>query len=87
MLIRTNTHTAEWSAAFARAVRTIPEILSAARMTGDLDYLVHARVRDMAHYDRLYQRLTAEVAMSDVSASFVMEEIKNTTALPLGALV
>ncbi|MDD9978149.1 MAG: transcriptional regulator, partial [Boseongicola sp.] len=38
---------------------------------------------DMADYDALYQRLIRMVEMSDVSASFVMEEIKSTTALPV----
>ena len=52
-------------------------------MTGDLDYLIRARVRDMAGYDRLYQDLIRRVPLSDVSASFVMEEIKETTELPL----
>ena len=52
-------------------------------MTGDLDYLIRARVSDMAGYDQLYQRLISRVPMGDVSASFVMEEIKDTTALPL----
>ena len=52
-------------------------------MSGDLDYLIRARVANMAGYDRLYQRLIARVPLSDVSASFVMEEIKETTALPL----
>jgi len=52
-------------------------------MTGDLDYLIHVRVADVAEYDRLYQRLTARVEIDDISASFVMEEIKETTALPL----
>ena len=61
----------------------MPEILAAYRMSGDLDYLVHARVADMAAYDALYQRLVERVDMSDVSASFVMEELKDTTALPL----
>ena len=45
--------------------------------------MIRARVADMAGYDRLYQRLISKVALSDVSASFVMEEIKETTALPL----
>ena len=81
--IRTNQHEADWLDRFARAVRTIPEILGAYRMTGDLDYLVHARVADVADYDRLYRRLIDAVEMSDVSASFVMEELKHTTALPL----
>ena len=52
-------------------------------MTGDLDYLIRARVADMADYDRLYQRLIEKVPMGDVSASFVMEEIKATTELPV----
>ena len=37
----------------------------------------------MAAYDRLYQRLIRRVELSDVSASFVMEDLKDTTALPL----
>jgi len=81
--VRTSQHDADWLAAFARATRDIPEILGAYRMTGDLDYLIRARVRDVADYDRLYQRLIARVPLSDVSASFVMEEIKDTHELPL----
>ncbi|MDU8945584.1 Lrp/AsnC family transcriptional regulator [Ovoidimarina sediminis] len=83
MLIRTNRHDAEWLEKFRRATRTMPEILGAYRMTGDLDYLVRARVADVAGYDALYRRLIEKVEMSDVSASFVMEELKHTTALPL----
>ena len=52
-------------------------------MTGDLDYLVRARVADMAGYDRLYQQLIARLPVADISASFVMEDIKDSTALPL----
>lgn len=81
--VRTNRHDPGWLEAFARAVREMPEILGAYRMSGDLDYLIRARVRDMAAYDRLYQRLIRRVELSDVSASFVMEELKDTTALPL----
>ena len=61
----------------------LPEIMGVYRMSGDLDYLIRARVADMAGYDRLYQALIRKVPLSDVSASFVMEEIKETTELPL----
>ena len=81
--IRTSHHVADWLGKFATATRLMPEILGAYRMTGDLDYLIHARVADMADYDRLYQRLISQIELSDVSASFVMEEIKETTQLPL----
>jgi len=83
IMIRTSSHDPGWLEIFARAVREIPEVLGAYRMTGDLDYMVRARVSDMAGYDRLYQRLIRKVPMSDVSASFVMEELKETTALPV----
>ncbi len=83
MLIRTSAHDAAWLDRFSKATRDMPEILGAYRMSGDLDYLVRARVADVAGYDRLYRRLIEKVPMHDVSASFVMEELKETTALPI----
>lgn len=82
ILVRTSNHDPEWLAKFRDAVSSIPEITGAYRMSGDLDYVLRARVPDVKAYDRLYQRLIAKVPLSDVSASFVMEEIKETTALP-----
>lgn len=83
MQVRTNAHSPDWLEKFSSATKAVPEIQGVYRMSGDLDYLIRARVADMAGYDRLYQRLIARVPLSDVSASFVMEEIKETTALPL----
>ncbi len=81
--IRTDNHTADWLDGFNRAVSEVPEILGVFRMAGQVDYLLYARVPDMAAYDLLYKRLIAAVELTDVSSSFVMEEIKNTTQLPL----
>lgn len=83
MQIRTNAHAPDWLEKFSVATRSMPEVLGVYRMTGELDYLIRARVADMADYDRLYQRLIRKVPLTDVSASFVMEEIKETTHLPL----
>ena len=83
MQVRAAAHDAAWLEKFARTTRALPEVLGVYRMTGDLDYLIRARVADMADCDRLYQTLIARVPMGDVSASFVMEEIKDTTELPL----
>ncbi len=83
VLIKTNDHSAQWLTTFRRAVTTMPEIVAAQRMTGDLDYVLRVRVSDVAAYDRFYQRLIEKVQIADVSASFVMEDIKDTTALPL----
>jgi Lrp/AsnC family transcriptional regulator len=83
MMVRTNAHAPDWLETFSSATRGMPEILGVYRMTGDLDYLIRARVADMADYDRLYQALIRRVPLSDVSASFVMEQIKDTHQLPL----
>jgi Lrp/AsnC family transcriptional regulator len=81
--VRTDRHDADWLDQFMQAVKSLPEVLGAYRTSGDLDYLLHARVADVRAYDRLYQRLIRKVPVSDISASFVMEEIKETTALPV----
>ena len=81
--IRTNQHDAEWRQSFVSAIKRFPQIMSAHRMTGDLDYWIKARVGHMTEYDALYQSLTEKVPLSDVSASFVMEDLKDTTELPL----
>ena len=83
MMIRTNRHEPDWIEAFNRAVQDIPEIVGVYRTSGDIDYIVRIRIADMAAYDRLYQRLIRSVSLSDVSATFVMEDIKETSAVPV----
>ena len=83
VLIRTSAHDAEWIARFQSTLRDMPEVVGAYRMTGDLDYVLRVRVADVPAYDAFYKRLTARISVSDISASFVMEEIKETTAVPL----
>jgi Lrp/AsnC family transcriptional regulator len=83
ILIRTSHHDPDWLSKFRAAVVSFPEITGVYRMSGDLDYVLRARVADVKAYDRLYQRLIAKVPLSDVSASFVMEEIKETTVVPV----
>lgn len=83
VLIRTNEHSAAWLKAFRKAICEMPEVISAQRMTGDLDYILRVRVADMPAYDRFYQRLIEKIQLTDVSASFVMEDVKDTTVLPI----
>lgn len=83
ILVRTSSHDPGWLGKFNKAVHSISEITGVFRMSGDLDYVLRARVSDVKAYDRLYQRLIAAVPLTDVSASFVMEEIKDTTIVPV----
>lgn len=81
--IRTSQHDQNWLDRFSAAVKDIPEIIGVYRTTGETDYLLHAVVPDIAGYDALYKRLIARIPLTDVASSFVMEKIKETTALPL----
>lgn len=83
IFIRTANHDPDWLVRFRAAVISLPEITGVHRTSGELDYVLRARVADVKAYDRLYQRLIAKVPLADVNASFVMEDIKDTTALPL----
>lgn len=83
VLVRTSDHNSAWLAKFRDVVRNTPEIVGAHRMSGDLDYVLRVRVRDVKDYDRFYQSLIAEIPIADISASFVMEDIKDTTELPI----
>lgn len=83
VMIRTQRHDPDWLSQFQKVVRDMPEIVGAHRMSGDLDYVLRVRVADVAGYDRFYQRLIAKVPLADISASFVMEDLKDTTELPV----
>lgn len=83
VLIKSSTHDPDWLTQFHRVIDRLPEVVGAYRMSGDLDYLLRVRVADVAGYDAFYKKLIHQMPMSDISASFVMEELKETTALPV----
>lgn len=85
VLIRTSEHEAGWQQQFLKALRDRPEVQEAHRLAGDIDYILKVRVKNARAYDAFYQALISEVRVHNVTALLSMEEIKSTTALPLGA--
>lgn len=79
---RTNEHNDNWASQFQKVTQKLSGILEVYRMSGDLDYLLKAVVEDMQGYDKLYKQLI-KAELFDVSSSFVMETMKQTTELPL----
>ena len=82
--VKTARHTMEWLERFHAAVHDLPEIVDFYRMSGDIDYLLKAYVSDISAYDALYKKLISRIELSDVTSMFAMEELKSTTAIPLG---
>jgi len=83
VMLKTAHHNEAWFEKFVRAVRDIPEVTEIHRMSGHIDYLMRIVVPDIDAYDVVYKRMIAAVDFLDVSASFSLETIKSTTALPL----
>ena len=72
-------------AAFAAAVMHWPEVIACHAMTGDMDYLLRVHVEDMEHFSRfMMDTLLRHPAVMDVKSSFALQQVKETTALPLG---
>jgi Lrp/AsnC family transcriptional regulator len=80
--VETSDHSAEWLARFADTIANTPAIVGAWRMSGDVDYLLHVIVADIAAYDSFYRKLIASVPLRNVSSRFAMERMKNG-ALPI----
>lgn len=82
--VKTQRHNNAWLEDFARKVMSFEEVVEFYRMSGEWDYMLRVVVQDIAAYDAFYKRLTASVdGLSDISSNFAMEQIKNTTALPI----
>lgn len=81
--VKTNEHNDAWLRKFAAVVDDFPEVVEFYRMSGDVDYLLRVVVPSIQAYDIFYKKLIGKIALSDVSSSFAMEQIKYTTALPL----
>ena len=81
--VRTNEHSDAWLQQFTAVVEKLPEVIEFYRMAGDMDYLLKVVVPSIAAFDSVYKRLIAEVDVFEISSYFAMQEIKNSTQLPL----
>jgi Lrp/AsnC family transcriptional regulator len=81
--VEAGAHTPGWLERFTAGVAAMPEVMALYRMAGDIDYLLHVAVADMAEFDAFYKRLIAVAPMKNVSSRFAMERMKYTTAYPL----
>ena len=81
--IRTNDHSAEWLEQFQTAIEDFPEVVEAYRTSGETDYMLRVVVPSIDAYDTFYKSLIDRVDLYDVRSVFVMERMKQTTALPL----
>jgi Lrp/AsnC family leucine-responsive transcriptional regulator len=79
-------HTPERFANFDATVSALPEVLECSLITGrDADYQLKIIVRDMeAYQDLLLHKITRIEGVSGVHSSFVLRQVVERTALPVG---
>lgn len=67
---------------FRREALKLPELLECHLVSGNFDYLIKARVKDMKEYRELLgEKILALPGVSDSRSYVVMEEVKESTAL------
>lgn len=79
------THTArDVFRAFREEAQRLPEVLDCHLVSGNFDYLIKARVRDMQEYrEFLADKVLALPGVNGSRSYVVMEEVKETMSLPL----
>jgi Lrp/AsnC family transcriptional regulator len=82
-MIRTRHHSKAWLEPFRQHVTSIPEVIDFFRVAGDYDYILKIVARDIANYDRIYQRLIDRFELDAVTSYFAMEAIAEDRPLPV----
>ncbi len=84
VFVRLDTHSAEVLEAFEAATLDIPEILQCYTMSGEFDYLLRVVVPSVRDYERTVKgKLLKLPNVGVMNSHFALNEIKNTSALPL----
>ena len=77
-------HIKEFVLQFERQVHKLEEVTECYHISGDYDYILKINVSDMEAYrDFMVTKLTAIAHIGSTQSSFVINEVKNTTALSL----
>ena len=77
-------HSEEAVQDFSRLVEAHPEILECMKVAGVADYVLKIRAADVEAYEEFQSRfLLRSKWVRSVQSSFVLKEVKATTALPI----
>ncbi|HTW12170.1 MAG TPA: Lrp/AsnC family transcriptional regulator [Solirubrobacteraceae bacterium] len=68
---------------FAEAVNAMPEVISAAWVSGEIDAVLIIVAREIAELQRVLVRLSTRAGASRITTLLRLEEIKPTSPLPL----
>ena len=77
-------HRHEYVVKFEREVIKFEEVLECYNVSGDYDYLLKVRVRDMsAYHDFINDKLTFLDHIGSAHSTFIINEVKNSHVIPI----
>lgn len=75
-------HTKDYVTLFEKEVIKLQEVIECYHISGDYDYILKIHVRDMEAYrEFMVSKLTAISHIGSTQSSFVISEVKHTTAI------
>tara|TARA_B100000029_G_C16760506_1_gene661624 strand:- start:18 stop:494 length:477 start_codon:yes stop_codon:yes gene_type:complete len=83
IFIKTSKHNRNWSDQFKDYILKQDNVLGLYRISGSYDYLIDVLSKNIKDFDKFYKNLIENVEIFEVSSSFVMEIMKETTSIPL----
>ncbi len=82
--VRLTQHSKEFVLQFEREVQKLPEVTACFHVSGDYDYILQVQVEDMdAYREFIVSKLTVLNHIGNTHSSFVINEVKNTSAIRL----
>ncbi len=83
--VKLSRHIKEYVLQFEREVQQLEEVSECFHVSGDYDYILKIHVANMAAYrDFMVSKLTALNNIGSTQSSFVINEVKASTAISLG---
>lgn len=84
LLVTMTEHTDENRHSFEQHVSMLPEVTECFSVSGDRDYVLHVVAKDMDDYNEfLNARILRHEAVRSASSTFVLRQVKYSTALPV----
>lgn len=77
----------QWHENFSRALQDWPEVIGSYIITGDANYLLRVRARNLKHYSSfVLERLYKTTGVLDIRSNIVLQTLKDTQQIALGLL-
>ncbi|MCW3161191.1 Lrp/AsnC family transcriptional regulator [Chryseobacterium oryctis] len=82
--VKLSQHKKEYVLQFEKEIMTLPEVTECFHVSGDYDYILKICLKDIADYRNfMVTKLTTLQHIASTHSSFMISEVKNTTAIVL----